>query len=396
MMMGDSSERSLRLGRQTLDSSERSFSRRMSHTLTKDTSSRSLRPSNHYSSQMDGSGRGLRQHGRQLSRRGRLNNSSHNNRGFGPTGTGKIRRSQFLRFAFMASIVWILYINLNTMNKHAATTKQQIDSKNKYGDAPWKLENQTISENRATPDNKYVPPSQIRKYTSPASEFHWDDVDLSQNGNCGWHKCFWRSVSNQTIGYLVAEEKQYAQMRDAVEVALTIQDKFGSKHFHLDLYVVNVTKDFKEKLNGLVHQPAREARGMESKGIYRSTQLIIEKVMIAPDPALFFAAAKANLQLTVNQLEDFRPLIPDKEAFRRQIDIEHERLTKVLADNPLLALDFQAVIDPAGNLFHIDLDGHFSMAKRDNNTDLRVTECLRLLAEVNKNLTSSGIITGWG
>ena len=159
--------------------------------------------------------------------------------------------------------------------------------------------------------------------------------------------------------------------------------------------VVNVTADFRDRLNGLVEQPARRVRGAESTEIYKSTILVIEKVIIAPDPGLFFATSKANLQLTVNQLKDFRKLIPDREAFRKQLEKEHEKLKKVLEDNPLLALDFQAVVDPAGNLFHIDLDGHLSMAKRDTEIDVRVTDCLRILGEVNKNLTSTGSITGF-
>ena len=126
---------------------------------------------------------------------------------------------------------------------------------------------------------------------------------------------------------------------------------------------------------------------MENQRIYRSPQVVIEKVIVAPNPSMFFGSAKANARLTLDQLADFRPKIPDKQVFREQIKTELQRLEKVFVHNPLLALDFQAVIDPAGHLYHIDLDGHMSMAKRENNTEFRRKECLEFLAEINDRLT---------
>lgn len=294
----------------------------------------------------------------------------------------KVRRSQLLRIVFISSVLWLLFVNHKVMRRNADTTRQALS----VGDAPWMTENITASKPRKSKNGaKKTKP----KTNEPVVEtdFDWTDIDLTKKGNCGWHKCFWRSVSNKTVGYLLAEERQYRQMKHAVDVALDLEKNFKSKHFHLDLAVVNVTEEFKDRLNDLVDQPARRARGLSNQGIYRSRQLIIERVIIAPDPALFFGSAKANRQLTEDQLPEFRSKIPDKHVFREQINTEHERLQKVFNHNPLLALDFQAVIDPAGHLYHIDLDGHLSMAKRENNTDLRVAECLAFLEEVNDHLT---------
>ena len=181
-------------------------------------------------------------------------------------------------------------------------------------------------------------------------------------------------------------------MKLAVDVALDLKERYNSKHFHLDLLFVNVTTELRDRLNSLVDQPARRARGQEMIDIYKSNNLVIEKVLVAPNPGFFFATAKANLRLTVDQLAEFRSVIPDKESFRVQLDAEQKKLKQVLSDNPTLALDFQAVIDPAGNLYHIDLDGHMSMAKRDNMTEYRAAVTLDLLDQVAKNLTTS---TSW-
>lgn len=291
----------------------------------------------------------------------------------------KVKRSQFLRVLFLISAFWLVYFNHEVM-EHSAITSKDTRKALTVGDAPWMTENITVGEAMGLNSKR-------AKRKAVTLDFDWDDVDLTKKGNCGWHKCFWRSVSNQTLGYLIAEERQYRQMQIAVDVALDLEKNFNSKHFHLDLVVVNVTEEFKDQLNSLVDQPARRSRGLKMQGIYKSQQLIIEKVLIAPDPALFFGSAKANRQLTEDQLPKFRSKISDKEAFRNQVKAEHKRLVEVFKHNPLLALDFQAVIDPAGHLYHIDLDGHLSMAKRENNTELRIIECLTFLEEVNDHLT---------
>lgn len=178
-------------------------------------------------------------------------------------------------------------------------------------------------------------------------------------------------------------------MLKAVSVAKDLEKRYNSKHFHLGLLFVNVTTELRDRLNSLVDQPARRIRGQEMTEIYKSNRLVIEKVRIAPDPGFFFATNKANLGLTVQQLESFRKGIPDKEAFRVQLEAERRKLKRVLSDNPTLALDFQAVIDTTGNFYHIDLDGHISHAKRDNMTEYHAAATLDLLDQVTKNLTTS-------
>ena len=222
-------------------------------------------------------------------------------------------------------------------------------------------------------------------------------MNLTSKGQCGWHKCFFPSTSNTSVGYLIAEEKQHRQILDSIQIALDLERQFGSKHFHLDLSVEkSVTEDLRRTLNALVEQPGRAVRGKPPLPIYKSTtSLTIEKVLVAPRKALFLANAKANLQLTVDQLADFRQQISDPTAFAKQLHQEYRRLENVFQFKPELSLDFQALVDTTGNLFHIDLDGHYSMAKRGQYNDKSVPECLLLVQQVLRNLTATGNIGGF-
>lgn len=221
------------------------------------------------------------------------------------------------------------------------------------------------------------------------SEFNWTDVDLSVKLNCGWHKCFSKSVSNTSIGYLFASIRNYRQMKDSVDVALELEHRYGSKHFHVDLVKDTVTDEFRHRLNSLVEQPARRARGLAVSDVFDSPRLVVETVVIAPEPNLFFASRAANKKLLKTQMAEFREIIPDKEAFRDQMEIEYQRLKKVLRGRPTLVLDFQVLIDPQGNLYHIDLDGHLTMTKHANPEDLpkQIRKLRTMFRHVVSNLT---------
>lgn len=223
--------------------------------------------------------------------------------------------------------------------------------------------------------------------------FDWGDVDLTRSGTCGWHKCFFPSLSNTSVGYLVANYRRYSEMKQGADLAKTIESRFGSKHFHLDLVTVNVTRSFVKKLQSLVDQPARRVKGLPNGLVYKDmdTQVAVETVVRAPEPNLFFAAIRASATVMVKQLADFRPLIPDRDAFREQLQAEHERLTRVLKVHPSMACDFQAMIDTMGNLYHIDLDEFGIGDKKHHRVNLYRRKVLESLQDVTLNLTVAGV-----
>jgi hypothetical protein len=193
--------------------------------------------------------------------------------------------------------------------------------------------------------------------------YPWNDMDLTKNATCGLDKCFFRSISNNTLGYLVSGAHQYGYMEEAFELAQNIHQDFGAKHFYLELERVHASRALQERLNGLVHQPNRNLEGWEQEDVFLTDDdltcwcLALQKVRVAPEPSLFVALAGQNRQVTLKHIDSFRDLIPDKEAFHRQFSEEMERIGKVLDEYPRLRYDFQGMVDVDGNFYFVDMDG---------------------------------------
>lgn len=238
------------------------------------------------------------------------------------------------------------------------------------------------------------PPMEGVPSAGPESTYDWTDVNLLVKGACGWNKCFFPSIRNATIGYLIVSDSQYKAMKKADDVARDLHDRFGSKHFHLALDHDTVTKEFKDHINSLVVQPNRANAGLESIPILKDHhQVVIQKVLKAPEPAFFFAVMNNNFKKSRAQLNEFAPKIPDKKGFGIQLRKEYKRLVKVLDYMPGFVRDLQALIDIHGNFYHIDLDGHIHL-QVDPLLDWEVPRAKRILEQVIANFTVGGEVTG--
>ena len=63
----------------------------------------------------------------------------------------------------------------------------------------------------------------------------WKDMDLRRDvARCGVEKCFFPSLSNNSVGYLVAGSSMLPVMKEAYDFAQYVQDEFGMRHFNMD------------------------------------------------------------------------------------------------------------------------------------------------------------------
>ena len=187
---------------------------------------------------------------------------------------------------------------------------------------------------------------------------HWDDVDLTVQGNCGWHKCFFPSRRNATLGYLVTKEKEYLRIQSSLALAPNISDMFGAQHLYLDASLDVVSNEFKDYINSLVVQPSRTLNKLPIKPILHADQkAAILRVLKAPQPTLFFGATWVNCDVMVKQLHDFTRQVPNATTFAQQVMVEVERMRQVLHYNQIIAHDFQGLIDVHGNFYYVDLEG---------------------------------------
>eukprot|EP00977_Amphora_coffeiformis_P016818 scaffold5323_cov173-Amphora_coffeaeformis.AAC.4 len=143
-------------------------------------------------------------------------------------------------------------------------------------------------------------------------------------------------------------------MKKATEIVKNLTKKFGAKHFSRELAVDEVLRfEFKSFINRHVRQPHRDMVDKEPVRIlYPGIGAVIQKVAVAPKPSFFFLNRNSNAMLSMSQLPEFSPKIPDKAAFAEQLDREIERSTRILQYKPELAHDFQGLIDIHGNLYH--------------------------------------------
>jgi hypothetical protein len=226
----------------------------------------------------------------------------------------------------------------------------------------------------------------------------WKDMDLDKWGNCGSNKCFFRSVSNDTIGYLVAGEDLYGGMLRATQLAEELHNEFGSNHLYLEVGKVNATTAILDRLNAVAYIPSKAEGGMKPGGAVLHFEdanatvgrLTVQTVRAAPEPSLFLGSATANLEITLSRVAAFRLLIPDREAFRRQIEIELERFSRLLPEYPHLRYDFQGLVDLEGNFYLIDLDGfdHSHKTQNPNFAARVINKRLAMLRTIVDMLTS--------
>lgn len=226
--------------------------------------------------------------------------------------------------------------------------------------------------------------SRIRPSQLPeAMQTPWNDMDLTVNATCGVDKCFFRSISDSTLGYLVAGSDRHEAMVMAASFGQEIQREFHAKHLNINLpYTVNVSETFQQGLNNIVHQPNRNLDGWEPEDVFLTdddvTYVVVQCVRVAPQPSLFLAVAAQNRQVTLQQLDTFRRQIPDKASFQKQFERELQTIQKVLKKYPKLHYDFQGMVDTTGNFYFMDLDGQSHQHKTLREGRLRETQRVQM------------------
>ena len=184
----------------------------------------------------------------------------------------------------------------------------------------------------------------------------WSDMDWSEgHATCGSHKCFYRSRTQPTMGYLVARRNSWDAMHQVYSLEEELHQQFGIQRISLEEpTVLGISHDQLRILKKYVFQPGRthESRVYWSE----DTQVTVQKVNIVPSPYMFLGTKPKNYEATRAAVADFRPLIPDPKAFSRQFLLELDRMEKILISHQDLIKDFQVLIDTQGRFYWIDLD----------------------------------------
>ena len=199
--------------------------------------------------------------------------------------------------------------------------------------------------------------------------FDWSDVDLlPRHGDCGEYKCFFKSKSNDKLGYLIGDaDDNYDAMVAAVHLAHDLEQRFGAKHLYcndcLPNRVVVSSPILFAQLQAAVHQPLRQlanrtATRVFQQSIHEKVTLVIQIVKRAPKPVLTYGCCMGTKPLALQrELPSFAKHIPNMTLFLKNLRADREVVAKALNEHDTLWSDFQGLIDVKGNFWMIDLDG---------------------------------------
>jgi hypothetical protein len=196
-----------------------------------------------------------------------------------------------------------------------------------------------------------------------SSQHPWfADMDFYSTGYataCGIHKCFYPSISNASIGYLVARGKKFQQMNHAYNLEVALSKEFGTPLLSVDPpMTVEVTDDMVDVLRQYTRQwgyPKQEQIFSTSPNT-KSNVIAVQKVWKAKEPSLTVAFTRRKGGSMIQKLPWFVEHIPDPAAFRRRFLKEQRRAVDVVTKYSHLLDDFQFIVDTKGRIYHIDLD----------------------------------------
>lgn len=173
---------------------------------------------------------------------------------------------------------------------------------------------------------------------------------------CGVQKCFYQSIHNETAGYLVANASQLKQMKKAHALEQQLAKEFGTAVLsHSVEIVAGITQDMAWVLKHYTRQWGYEKQ-VQIFSASRTNRIVLQRVTKAPQLSLTCAFTPRKGGSMLKRIPQFVQQIKDPKAFRKQFEIEHERMLKVTAKHSRLLSDFQFIVDDTGRMYQIDLD----------------------------------------
>ncbi|KAL7538967.1 hypothetical protein ACHAXR_008912 [Thalassiosira sp. AJA248-18] len=187
--------------------------------------------------------------------------------------------------------------------------------------------------------------------TATASIF-WDSLDLLGEINCGKYKCLFHRKSNEQIAYLVGSNFRGYQFEEEWNMtwkfAQYLRSTFHIKHLYLEaprrvMVLPTALETFTNRTWMKKSQP------MYSGGHFASVQ----KVRLAPDPWKIVMVTRKGFKSFYDEK------VLNKSSFISTFRNDIENALGALEAAPLLAQDYQIIMDGEGNIYQFDLDRVF-------------------------------------
>lgn len=174
---------------------------------------------------------------------------------------------------------------------------------------------------------------------------------------CGEFKCLFREIDSST-GYLISSNYGGVQFEEECYyswlIAKYVDEKFGAKHLFLEApRRVNIPDHF---FLQFANETIRKGREADGKPLYQpDTDAVIQKVRLAPQPMKILTHGDG--WTTFKWM--YRKKAQDRASFMKNFQSGINGTMKVLENLPLLAVDWQVMLDAHGYTYQFDLDRAF-------------------------------------
>ena len=222
-----------------------------------------------------------------------------------------------------------------------------------------------------------------------------DDLVLSSRIPCGKEKCFYTSKTSPNEGYLIARtsrshaSEKYERLVEGWQLATRLEREYHIPHFLVSPpTIVPVSDHLAALLNENLWYETQDLPvdqvGNKKKPKDRFppfSQAYVQKVQVAPTPNLLLACAPSNRPHFERHLHQFLLNVhPTK--FMTNFSKNLNKTRELLTTEPCLMKDFQVLMDPEGDIYHLDFDRCFQTRQVDE-----TQTCLDYLNEVERYMS---------
>ena len=217
---------------------------------------------------------------------------------------------------------------------------------------------------------------------------------------CGKEKCFFRTQSNATIGYLVARSSRkdnrkgrFESLQAAYALAQNLTATHDIQHFLKSPPAsITITPPLAITLNANLWSEKGQ-QPMKTERFQVNTTAYIQRVQVAPSPHLLIGCVESKMKPFEAQLGAFMKQVK-KETFLQTFSKKFSRVRKLVFNvEPCLIKDFQVLVDTKGNLYHLDFDRCFSpenaTKKYTDPQELMEAPCRTTLVEIERLITQA-------
>jgi len=195
-----------------------------------------------------------------------------------------------------------------------------------------------------------------------SSSNFWKKIDLSKELSCGRYKCLFRDKMNGDVGYLIHSNHHIGPQFEteasiAYQVAEYMKSNFDTKHLYID-------KPKKVKMIPLpeshnkTYTERKRSREAPLPMYYSNQYAVVQKIQIAKDPWIIVMPPKGYDKVK-HMFRERNNKSTHKSSFKSTLREDTIAAIEALASIPLLADDYQIILDGDGNLYHFDIDRVF-------------------------------------